>query len=409
MKFFGVFIAGILCSTTASALDLKFRMQEIDTTLKVGYGVVIADVNGDGKPDIVVCDARRVVWYENPTWKRRIIIEDQTPPDNVCIAPCDIDGDGKIDFFLGADWGRMDTTKGGTIHWLRRGKSLDEKWEVFKIGEEPTVHRMRVEGRVLVVAPLMGRDSTKEKNWLDGRPVRILKFWIPQHPVADPWKPEVFEESLHVVHNLWIDSPETSRVPCHFPQVSMYFASFDGVSEMDLFSIRGNIQPPTIRRISEGNQSTPQNNRGASEVKVGILNYQSKFVTTIEPWHGHEVVVYTPADTPGAKMIRRVIDDKLRWGHALWCADLIGDVDGKCQIIVGVRDDLSMTPGERRGIRVYKKLGFDGEKWDRQIVDDGGIACEDLVVHDLDGDGRPDIIATGRQTGNVRIYWNRKE
>jgi hypothetical protein len=28
----------------------------------------------------------------------------------------------------------------------------------------------------------------------------------------------------------------------------------------------------------------------------------------------------------------------------------------------------------------------------------GGIACEDLTVADLNGDGR--------QTGNVRIYWN---
>ena len=37
---------------------------------------------------------------------------------------------------------------------------------------------------------------------------------------------------------------------------------------------------------------------------------------------------------------------------------------------------------------------------------DGVIACEDLTVADLNGDGRPDIIATGRQTGNVRIYWN---
>ncbi len=53
--------------SVASAAELKFRMQEIDATLKVGYGVVIADVNGDGKSDIVVADANRVVWYENPT------------------------------------------------------------------------------------------------------------------------------------------------------------------------------------------------------------------------------------------------------------------------------------------------------------------------------------------------------
>jgi hypothetical protein len=40
------------------------------------------------------------------------------------------------------------------------------------------------------------------------------------------------------------------------------------------------------------------------------------------------------------------------------------------------------------------------------MVDDGGMATEDLVVADLNGDKRPDIVASGRATRNVRIYWN---
>jgi hypothetical protein len=35
------------------------------------------------------------------------------------------------------------------------------------------------------------------------------------------------------------------------------------------------------------------------------------------------------------------------------------------------------------------------------------MAVEDLVAADLNGDGRIDIIAVGRQTGNLRIYWNK--
>jgi len=30
---------------------------------------------------------------------------------------------------------------------------------------------------------------------------------------------------------------------------------------------------------------------------------------------------------------------------------------------------------------------------------------EDALVSDLDGNGKPDIVAVGRATGNVRIYW----
>ena len=161
--------------------------------------------------------------------------------------------------------------------------------------------------------------------------------------------------------------------------------------------------------LHEGNQATPNVARGVSEVKNGFLNQgDSLFFATVEPWHGQEVVVHLNKDQKPRisewKSSRHVIDDKLRWGHALWCADL--DKGGSDWIIAGVRDDLSKNPGERRGVRIYRCTDGKGEKWERQIVDDGGIACEDLTVADLNGDGKPDIIATGRQTGNVRIYWN---
>jgi hypothetical protein len=44
--------------------------------------------------------------------------------------------------------------------------------------------------------------------------------------------------------------------------------------------------------------------------------------------------------------------------------------------------------------------------WISERLDPGGVAVEDMVVADLNGDGKPDIIAVGRATGNVRIYWN---
>jgi hypothetical protein len=163
----------------------------------------------------------------------------------------------------------------------------------------------------------------------------------------------------------------------------------------------------THRLLGAGEQANPKSNRGASEVKMGKLKSGRRFIATIEPWHGNEVVVYTePADRSGRLWDRHVLDDHLRWGHAVWCADLDGD--GSEELIIGVRDDPKTGDPfkERRGVRVYRATDDKGATWVRQIIDNGGVAVEDMTAADLNGDGRIDIVAVGRQTGNIRIYWN---
>jgi hypothetical protein len=397
---------------------VKFRPQEIEKELKVGYAVVVTDVNGDGKPDIVVVDTDRVVWYENPSWRRRTIIENlkdpetraviekKTEPDNVSIAPVDIDGDGKIDFVLASGWtNRFDEKKPSSLQWLRRGKTLDEPWEVHPIPcDEPTVHRVRVadlagDGKPqIVVAPLMGKDASRGGNFMDGKPVKILAYKIPADPVKGPWTPEVLDQSLHVVHGI-------APVP-RFRQAGydLLAASYEGVTGVT----RDQAGHWVKFALGEGNQRTPLGVRGSSEVKVGTLR-EARFLATIEPFHGNQVVVYTPP-TDKAKMLwdRKVLDEHLRCGHAVWCADLDGD--GSDEIIVGVRE--SPTKGdlftEKCGVRIYRCQDTNGIRWQRLLLDEGGVAVEDLTVADLDGDGRPDIIAVGRQTGNLKIYWNVK-
>jgi hypothetical protein len=378
-------------------------MQEIETGLGVGYAVLLVDVNSDGKKDIVVVDTKRVIWFENPSWKKRVIIEGGTKPDNVCIDAYDIDGDGQIDFALGADWKPFNTKDGGTLQWLKRGKTLDEPWTIHPIDSEPTVHRIRfadIDGNgkaALISGPLMGRGATAKANWMDGLPVRVTAYRIPKDPVKDRWQPEVLDESLHVVHNFWPIAGQGLREKAK----DVLCASYEGVT---LLSFANGKWSRT--HLGAGNQENPKSNRGASEIKQGKLKNGKKFIATIEPWHGNQVVVYTEPKDQGKMWDRHVIDEQLRWGHGVWTADLDGD--GVDELIIGVRDEPINTDTftQRRGVRIYKALDELGAKWDRKIIDNGGVAVEDLAAADLDGDGRTDIVAVGRQTHNVRIYWN---
>jgi hypothetical protein len=405
IAIFTVVLTASFAGAEEPAKPIHFEAQEIAKDLKIGYAVTVADINGDGKLDIIVVDKHRVVWYENPSWKMHTIIEGMTKPDNVCIAVLDIDGDGQLDIVLGADWAPFNTKSGGTLQWLKRGKTLDEPWTMYPISEEPTVHRVRIADidgsgkQAIVLAPLMGRDSTAQANWMDGRPVRILAYPIPKDPIKGPWTPVVLSDSLHVVHNIWPMPQGKGR------QDQIWAASYEGAN---LIQQQGDKW--RTARMGAGNQANPKSNRGASEIKVGKLKNGKQYIATIEPWHGNQVVVYTDEKGEDGLYKRFVLDEELRWGHGVWCADLDGDGDE--ELIIGVRDDPNPKAGDkftlRRGVRVYKCTDGKGEKWTRQIVDNGGVAVEDLIAADLDGDGRIDIIAVGRQTGNAKIYWNKK-
>jgi hypothetical protein len=307
----------------------------------------------------------------------------------------DIDGDGQVDVALGAGWKPGNTKTPSTLQWYRRGKTLDEPWEEHRINyDEPTLHRMRwadLDGsgkKVLITVPLTGPGSTSAKNWSEAG-VRIQARHVPKDPTQADWPTDLITDALHVPHNFQVVNVSGERRP------EILVASYEGVS---LLSKGGDKWD--IAKLGEGDQANPAKNRGSSEIKLGKLKNGTRFIATIEPWHGNQVVVYVQAS--GAKdWKRQVLDNQLMWGHAVQVSDLDGDGDD--ELVIGVRDPLKGKA--QSGVRVYK-ADATAEKWEKSELDPGGVAVEDAAVADLNGDGRPDIVAVGRATKNVRVYWN---
>lgn len=126
---------------------------------------------------------------------------------------------------------------------------------------------------------------------------------------------------------------------------------------------------------------------------MGFLGKQ-RFLATIEPWHGNQVVVYLER---GRQWDRVVIDDGMLNGHALAVADLDGD--GRDEIVSGFR-------GKGFRISVYQAGDGRGREWARTVLNEGGVAGADCKIADLSGDGRPDIACSGASTGNVMVFEN---
>src|SRR5262249_2029565 len=143
-------------------------------------------------------------------------------------------------------------------------------------------------------------------------------------------------------------------------------------------------------------------------VHLGRLADGRRFLATIEPWHGSEVVVCYADDFAKYKGIddakafrfgpRVVIDSTLAEGHALWVADIDGD--GDAEVFAGHR-------GKDHRVSLYH---YDrGTKaWARTVLD-REIAAQDLRGGDLDGDGTPDVVAVGGATHNVVRYRFRRQ
>lgn len=377
-----------LLATAATAAP-AFRPQTVDDSIQIGYGIAAADVDGDRRPDLVLADKHRLLWYRNPDWARHLIAERLTALDHVCVAAADLDGDGRAEIAAGAGWNPGDTRGSGALFFLRPPADRTRPWTPVPLFHEPTEHRIRWARDAaghwsLVSLPLHGRGNDPATG--TGAGVRVYRH-LPPPGFDGAWQRLLLHEALNKTHNFdvvqWDDDPADELLIASRQGLYLSDPQPDGTAALTLLATN--------------------HLGGMGEVRAGRLGTGRRFLAAIEPMHGHALALYRPPTAPGP-WLRTVLDESLVDGHALATGDLLGL--GHDQIVAGWR--AMNRPDARVGIKLFVARDPAGDHWDTHPVDDHTMACEDLVLADLDGDGDLDIAAAGRATRNVKIYWNQR-
>lgn len=392
----------IVLAILAAVPSPGFQRHLIDR-MPGGYQVAVADVNRDGRPDVIALstDTNRVQWYENPTWARHTLANLERPIDLACR---DLDGDGRPEIAVAGGFYFGDAGRGGDLWLLKSRPDAGQPWEVHPIGRDPVTHRVRWadpggDGRpVLVHAPIFGPGS---QGAAAPKPAHLWAFLPPKESTSGAWPVWKIDETLTVLHGLWVGDLDGDG------RDEILTASFEGITHFDwepaaTGSGTGLQESPgrwVKSRITEGApaaRNTPGASRGSSEVCVGTAGSSRRFIAAIEPWHGGQVVVYTPG-SQGQTWIRHVLDATLEEGHALVAADFDGD--GQDELVAGWR-------GGQRGLRLYDPKDLDFQQFQRTELD-RGIAVEGLAVADLNADGRLDLVAVAGRSRELVWYENR--
>jgi len=335
----------------------SFVEHTIANDLRGGYQVVVADLNHDGKPDLIALASgmRELIWFENPGWQRHVLATGQNRMINCAVIGNEI--------VLASEFSNEAKNSIGLVTVLRPGSDPREPWTATEIDRLPTSHRLRVadifgNGKPVVVnAALTAPDASGP----DYRGQTPLVYYAPGE-----WKRRVIStENTGVVHGIFVTEDHC-----------ILTASFTGIHKFCIAK-DGKV---TRTELAKGDPA-PWPKSGSSDVTIGHLG-KTHFMAAIEPWHGNQVVVY-------GEHGREVIDDSLLDGHTIQTGDFDGD--GNDEIVAGFR-------GQPRSVYVYR---YDGKRWVRSDLDKGGMGAAACAIADLNGDRRPDVACID----STRLKW----
>ena len=375
-----LFFIVLLCCVTASAEEIRFQMHRIDTVRTEACGV--ADFNNDGKPDIVAGE----YIYLAPDWKRIKIREIQTNIDDkgkgyafdFANLPMDVDEDGFVDI-VAVDWFSKKAV------WFRNpGKDMaDGKlWEEHLIEQNDNFEcadfwDVTGDGKENQIVPAVRHTVWYEKTAPGKFAIHVvsdkkLTFGGGVGDVNGDGRPDIIRP------NAWFEAPADIRSGVWKEHPLNFF-----------------VDEPEMK------------NRDTAQIHVLDVNKDGLPDIIVSAAHDYGLFWFEQVHKDGEISWKKHIIDK-SWSqvHSVVLADLDGD--GEPEIIAGKRF-MAHNGGDRGefeplGVYWYKaKRNGKEVVWEKHVLtyDEGVGAGMNIVVADMNGDGRPDIITTGKYGGPV--------
>jgi hypothetical protein len=361
----GVVLAGGL----PNVRRIEWQKIKLDGSTFESAGVF--DVNNDGKSDIV-CGG---YWYEAPKWskhKLRDVLAADEYFDDFSTIPMDVNGDGYLDFITGGWWEE-------TLSWIENPKGDPNKeWtkhDIEKVGNIETTRAWDVDGDgELEICPNTPTQNLKFFKLLknNGKPTGEFKKVVVQ-PEGSSGHGLGFGDifgngkGCFIVNNgIWEPTGDPTNDPWVFHQE---------------FNLGAMASVPILVEDVNGD--------GKKELIVGMA-------------HGYGLDYYTWEVKDGKRVwTKHPIDPWFSQYHDMQWADIDGD--GENELITGnrYRAHCGQEPGETDIVGLFY-FKWNGESFTKCVIDYGEVGDHSgtgifFAVADLDGDGKLDIVAPGKE------------
>jgi len=397
--FFCPLLAGLIgllsparhaASAVVSHREVRFKKIVLDREFR-SEGVAVADVNRDGKPDVIAGN----LWYEAPAWTPHEIApveqfdKEKGWSNSFINYAFDVNGDGWPDVI------RVDMPGTHPVIWHENPKGKGGPWPAHTLfrnacNESPAFAPLFGAGKNPVL--IFSFDDTRMAWYEPGKDVNVE---FVAHPISEP-----------------IDKQHAPAGGVFRYSHGLGVGDLNGDGRSDVLVKSGYWEAPKDPRAGPWRFVPANLGQDCAQMQVYDVNGDGLADVITSSAHGIGVWWHEQRKKPdgGSEFIEHVIDHSFSQSHSLMLADINGDglkdiVTGKRFWAHGPHGDVNPNdPAVLYWFELQREQG--AVKWIKHEIDnDSGVGTQSVVA-DVNGDGLPDVIVSNKK--GVFVFMQQK-